>query len=99
MQLLYNVGAIAGRGVYTESTLPMHVVDLNCTGSEQRLHDCPQNALVGVYSSCVNTDDASLRCQGLLHSYFCYWSICLVQKPMLTQWYGCVPSPTLCDMY
>ena len=41
----------------------MHIIDLNCTGSEQRLFDCPHNALVGIYS-CGSTDDASLRCQG-----------------------------------
>ena len=61
------IGAIAGQDVYTESTLPMHVFDINCTGSEQRLFDCPRNALSGMYSSCANTDDASLRCQGLLY--------------------------------
>ena len=89
------IGAVAGRGIYTESTLPMYLVDLNCTGNEQRLQDCPRNALVVAYSSCANTDDASLRCQGLLHSYFCGMDkllehianiICLVQKSMLTQW-------------
>ena len=41
----------------------MLIIDLNCTGSEQRLFDCPHNSLVGIHS-CGNGDDASLRCQG-----------------------------------
>ena len=61
--LYFILGAIAAHGTYTESTLPMLIIDLNCTGSEQRLFDCPHNSLVGIHS-CGNGDDASLRCQG-----------------------------------
>ena len=64
LKLMYfTIGAIAAHGSYTESILPMHIIDLNCTGSEQRLLDCPHNSLVGVYS-CGIEEDASLRCQG-----------------------------------
>ena len=41
----------------------MHIIDINCTGSEQRLLDCPYNGLIGV-RVCGNRDDASVRCQG-----------------------------------
>ena len=41
----------------------MHIVDLNCTGSEQRLIDCPHNSLIGVHD-CGIREDAALRCQG-----------------------------------
>ena len=63
LNVLYTIGAIAANGTYTESALPMHIIDLNCTGSEQRLFDCPRNSLVGIHS-CGNSDDASLICQG-----------------------------------
>ena len=56
-------GAIAGEGAYTESSLPMHIIDINCTGSEQRLLDCPHNDLIGSHT-CGSREDASLRCQG-----------------------------------
>ena len=60
-----NIGAIAAEGSYTENSLPMHIIDLNCTGREQRLFDCPHNALVGIHS-CGSGYDASIRCQGLI---------------------------------
>ena len=59
------IGAITGQGIFTESSWPFHIVDLNCTGSEETLFDCPHNNLVGLHS-CVSTHDASIRCQGNL---------------------------------
>ena len=41
----------------------MHIIDINCTGSEQRLLDCPHNDLIGAHT-CGSREDASLRCQG-----------------------------------
>ena len=61
--LCIYAGAIAGGNVFTESSLPMHIVDINCTGTEQTLLDCPYNSLVGVHV-CDTREDASLRCQG-----------------------------------
>ena len=60
---MHTVGAIPVEGVYTENSLPMHIIDLNCTGSEQRLVDCPHNSLIDVHV-CDITEDAALRCQG-----------------------------------
>jgi hypothetical protein len=59
-----HAGAIAAKDSYTESSLPMHIIDLNCTGTEQSLMDCPRNTLVGIHT-CGSREDASLRCQGL----------------------------------
>ena len=42
----------------------MHMVDLNCTGEEQTVLDCPHNNLVKDYV-CKSYEDASVRCQGL----------------------------------
>ena len=61
--MFMHSGAIAAEGVYTESSLPIHIIDLNCTGTEQRLLDCSHNGLLGVYT-CGSREDASLRCQG-----------------------------------
>ena len=41
----------------------MHIIDLNCTGSELRVLDCPHNGLSGVHT-CDHRQDASIRCQG-----------------------------------
>ena len=58
------VGAIAATGRFTEGTLPLHVIDINCTGAEQRVLDCPHNNLVGQHA-CDHRQDASVRCQGI----------------------------------
>ena len=68
--LMYSIlGAIAAYDAYTESALPIHIIDINCTGSEQRLFDCPRNSLVGIHS-CGNREDASLICQGIYMGVF-----------------------------
>ena len=61
--LTYTVGAIAANDRYTEGILPMHVIDINCTGTENRILDCSYNNLVGVHV-CDHLQDASVRCQG-----------------------------------
>ena len=61
--IVLMVGAIAGRGVFTESLWPFHFVDVNCSGLEMTLFDCPHNNLVDFYS-CHSTRDASVRCHG-----------------------------------
>ena len=79
------VGAIVGQGVLTESSWPFHIIDLNCTGSELTLFECPHNNLVGLHN-CIATHDASVRCQGKLCYqlsavlYDCY-NICLINIP------------------
>ena len=62
---MYNdiIGAIAGRGVFTETSWPFHFVDVNCSGFEMTLFDCPHNNLIDTYT-CYSRQDASVRCQG-----------------------------------
>ena len=60
-----DAGAIGATGRFTESTLPLHIIDLNCTGTEQRVIDCPQNSLLGQHA-CDHRQDASVRCQGTI---------------------------------
>ena len=59
-----TTGAIAATGSYTERSLPVHIIDLNCTGNERNYLECPHNNLSDLHS-CDHTQDASLRCQGL----------------------------------
>ena len=57
-------GAIAAQRSYTEGVLPIHINDLNCTGSEERVWECPHNGIVGY--SCNHYSDASVMCQGTI---------------------------------
>ena len=49
-------------GEYTEGVWPIHINDLNCTGSEESVWECPHNGIVRY--SCNHQDDASVMCQG-----------------------------------
>ena len=49
---------------YTENALPIHIYDLNCTGSEESLWECPHNGIEG-YSCGRRRDDARLICYGM----------------------------------
>ena len=42
----------------------MHIIDVNCTGSELTLLDCPYNSLTSVSGICGQYKDASIICQG-----------------------------------
>ena len=47
----------------------MHIIDVNCTGNELSLLDCPYNSLTSVSGICGQYQDASIICQGnILHS-------------------------------
>ena len=55
-------GALATRGNYTDDVWPFYIQDLNCTGDEDNIWDCPHN---GVSDLCTSArQDASVRCQG-----------------------------------
>ncbi|XP_011408605.2 PREDICTED: deleted in malignant brain tumors 1 protein-like [Amphimedon queenslandica] len=54
-------GASALRDSYTEGTWYIHINDLNCTGAESSLWDCPMNGLNDY--SCYHYDDAAVLCQ------------------------------------
>ena len=54
-------GASAQTNRYTEGTWDVHINDLNCTGEEEAIWDCPQNGLSRY--SCNHYQDASVICQ------------------------------------
>ena len=54
-------GASAQSNAYTEGNWYVHINDLNCTGEEKSIWDCPQNGLSGY--SCYHYQDASVICQ------------------------------------
>jgi len=45
---------------FGQGTGPIHLDDLGCRGSEQRLIDCPYDAT----HNCVHFEDTGVRCQG-----------------------------------
>ena len=47
---------------YTEGAWPIHINDLNCTGSEESVWECPHNGIKRY--SCYHRQDASVICQG-----------------------------------
>ena len=55
------IGASALTNSYTESTWPIHINDLNCSGSEESIWNCPHNGLISY--SCSHYDDAAVSCQ------------------------------------
>ena len=66
MYMLYNFpdhfsGAIATHNFLREYNLPIGIYDVNCTGSELRIADCPHNALN--VKNCNHGQDASVVCQ------------------------------------
>ena len=54
-------GASAQTNAYTAGECYVHISDLNCTGEEESIWDCPQNELSGY--SCYHYQDASVICQ------------------------------------
>ena len=55
-------GSISAQGSYTEGVWPIYINDLNCTGSEESVWECPHNGIEGY--SCNHYQDASVMCQG-----------------------------------
>ena len=56
------LGAAAIQGSYTERLRPIYINDLNCTGSEESVWECPHNGIERY--SCNHRQDASVMCQG-----------------------------------
>ena len=49
-------------GQNSESIWPVYMNDVNCTGAEESIWDCPYNGITGY--SCHHRDDASIICHG-----------------------------------
>ena len=58
----FCAGSIAATGSYTESSKPIYINDLNCTGSEGSVWECPHNGIERYL--CNHRQDASVACQG-----------------------------------
>ena len=72
----HNIGASALTNFFTEGTWHIHIKDLNCTGNESSVWDCPMNELTD--HSCYHYDDASVICQCtyiLAHYTIIYYTI------------------------
>ena len=65
MILFINTNAIGAQGVlfaaYGQGTGPIWLDNVQCSGTEARLVDCPANA-IGSHN-CIHFEDASVRCQ------------------------------------
>lgn len=48
-----------------ENVWPIHVIDLNCTGDEVSIWDCPLNGVLSHNCNSYSSRDASLACAGL----------------------------------
>lgn len=59
--IIQLIGAVALTNSYTEGTWYVYFRDLNCTGHEETLFDCPYQQLTD--SSCSQYEDASVICQ------------------------------------
>ena len=60
--ILFYIGAIAARYLFRDYTQQVAIYDLNCTGSEERVMDCPHNALIQGSNMC-NRGDVAVFCQ------------------------------------
>lgn len=62
-------GAIATTD-YNERLKPVHIYDINCSGTEANILECPHNTINNPHS-CLTyySKDASVQCQGTNSSY------------------------------
>ena len=58
-----------GRLHYDNSILP-HIVNLNCTGNEESIWDCPSSAQG--QESCTVYTDVSVACHGRIYNNYYY---------------------------
>ena len=62
--ILMLTGASAMKRLYIERNWDPLIYDLNCTGREDSIWNCPQNGRKEQLSqTCTNDDDASVICQ------------------------------------
>ena len=63
---IYILGAIPASGYYTDYVWHFSIIDLNCTGNESNIWNCPYNGISDFYT-CPSSHDASVICQGNYH--------------------------------
>ena len=59
MFILLRAGSISMGNIKPEHYLPFHFIDLNCTGNESTIWDCPGNESI---TKCLSTHDAAVAC-------------------------------------
>ena len=60
------IGALGPSSVYESSSTSFHnIIDVNCTGQETSILDCPFNGLIGEYT-CSSSRDANVYCQSMI---------------------------------
>uniref|UniRef100_A0A1X7UCA1 SRCR domain-containing protein n=1 Tax=Amphimedon queenslandica TaxID=400682 RepID=A0A1X7UCA1_AMPQE len=57
-------GAIPASGSYSSLDLPVSILDLNCTGNESSLWECPYNGTVNFFN-CPSNHDAEVICRNI----------------------------------
>ncbi len=79
--------------VFTETTWPIHIVDLNCSGHEDSIWDCSYNELLN--DMCNEDDDAAVICQCnkiiiaifIILLQFCTLLYIIVHFPLFADWH------------
>ena len=56
------IGAISGNGYYSNYDLPVHILDINCTGNESNIWECPYNGTAN-FLNCPSSHDAEVICR------------------------------------
>lgn len=58
------VGALATASFYSERSLPLYMYNVSCTGGEASVFDCSHSETNIRVSSCSQSEDAGVICQG-----------------------------------
>ena len=67
---VYNfAGSISMGNIKLQHYLPFHFIDLNCTGNESTIWDCPSNKLI---TKCLSSYDAAVACHSKIICYQYY---------------------------
>ena len=59
-RVTYIIGSLSMGNIKVESILPHHFIDVNCSGSELSISDCPHNGLM--HYTCPSSHDAAIAC-------------------------------------
>ena len=73
--LFQNIGSISMGHINTESYFPFLFIDLNCTGDEESIFNCPSNALI--HYTCPYNHDAAVACHGIRNTSLTLMLDCL----------------------
>ena len=99
-QLGYSGGAVPLKQAFFGSSpsRPIHLDNVRCNGSESSLLNCTANE-VGM-NNCDHSEDAGVRCNGMLSGYVCKSSFILSCFSLINQiYFACMLScSSLCSI-